>query len=525
MLVDIQNRYRYHLLYALAIIFGGAFIASIVTLLLLEASTVWIFLIFVGLLALLPMFVAKDIHLYWLTLFLFSLTFDIKKNLGDGFEIARRLKIDYLQPILLIELHLSDLSLLILIGLWFLSLATRQGKLFFPKLSYLALGYIGWAILSSFKAPIIYLSFVQLIRECKFFFIYLYVVNNIRSQRALKIMGAVLLVALALQGVITISRYRFKFGSIGGSAFGRSGVDLEKSGSLKINSSTGGSLGMAGGRRGFGTMPGPPSTAKHLVLVLPLAFLSLLSSSSWRKRGGFLLLFALGVGALGVTFSRAGLMAFLGETVLCLWFGYRRGLVSKQVLLFLCFSVVSLSLLSIPLVYSYMHTRPEAVSARWAQYDVAINMIVSNPILGVGLNNSTGVQKSYSNFSSSTLSRDPTKFYYKEPINAHYLALASEVGIVGLVLYMGFFILVCREALSLSRSSDCDMALFFSFLLISMIGLFIHLTVDPLNEDPICTLLWIYAGVIVSFSLKEQNPGIPAALTTSQSTRGQGLNR
>jgi hypothetical protein len=140
------------------------------------------------------------------------------------------------------------------------------------------------------------------------------------------------------------------------------------------------------------------------------------------------------------------------------------------------------------------------------------------------LNNSTGVQKYYSELSSSAVSSDPTKFYYIEPINAHYLALAAEVGIVGLGLYMGFFILVCRKALFLTRSSDRDIALFFTFLLISMIGLLMHLMLDPLNEDPLCTLLWIYAGVIVSFSLREQNQNIPAALTTFKSTKGQGLN-
>jgi O-antigen ligase len=255
------------------------------------------------------------------------------------------------------------------------------------------------------------------------------------------------------------------------------------------------------GRRSFGTIPSPAGTGKHLAQLLPLALFLALATRSFGKRSILLFLFLVGAAATYLTFSRAALTGILGGAALAPMLAYWRGFLSKRAVALLLLAAVGSCAWLTPIIYSSLIARPHNVDIRREQYSTALRMIASAPILGVGLNNSAGQQRVYSPTSSSEPLDDPTKHSHTNPIHSFYLTLAAETGVVGLLLYAGFFILVIRDGWRVSRSPDRDIALAALTVLVSLVSLFISVAADPLHEEAVHTLLWFSAGLVSAFRL------------------------
>ncbi len=507
MYIDIRAAQRADRLLVFAALLAGALIAVLVTCLLSQAPLVWTALLLAGLLAVIPALIVEDAQTYWLSLFLFLLLFDVKKTLIDGPWIMAALGIDFAptSSVLVPEIRLSDFPFLVLVGLWLSRAARTRTPLSFPPQSWLAAAYLGWAALSAIHAPLVYLSSIELLRDVKFFLIYLYAANNIRTRALRQAVAAVLLVGLFVQGATTLARQQLGFGFI--TAFGRTEINAAH---LTIATDTASPLvGAEGGRRSFGTVPSPRGTAQHLILVLPVALMFACGARAWRTRAALVALFCFGMVALYVTFSRAAMAGALGGLIFTLWFAQRRQLISRQILHGLAIGTAVAALALIPILSAYLNSRPDNVKVRAQQYDTAVNMIRSHPILGVGLNNSFAVQKDYAADASSQPLGDPTKAAYTEPIHSQYLALAVETGFIGVTLYVAFFGLIWWAAFRRVVSPNGPLDLLSAAILIGMSSLAIEFLADPCFEDTVHVLLWFAAGVLAYGSRAEPDP-LPA---------------
>lgn len=467
-----------------------------------------ILLLMAGLLVLIPSAFAKNVPLYWMCVFLFSLQFDIKKNLVDGLTVLDTLKIDYMQFIFTPEIRLSDLPLLVMLLLWFHKLAFRGRALQFPKPATYALAFLGWAALSSVKAPHFYLSAIEIVRQCKFFIIFLYAANNIDSVKTVKVIFGTLALALVLQGAVTLARYQVQYfeplESLLGIESHFDAQDRDQALAIDTEGETG--FGISEARRSFGTLPSPGTTTKFCLMAFPIALMLTLSNPLMGRRWLFILIVPFALSAFYFSFSRTSMVACLAQLALFCWYGLRRGHVPRHYAIYLLCGIILAGVFAAPKLYDFMTSRYDAVEVRLRQYEVAFDMITSNPVLGVGINNSTGVKHDLTDDSSFV--RDPLRRSGEQPLHSFYLVLMAETGLVGFFLYIGFFVLVYRQALALSNAArDKRIGFAATIVLICFSGLGIGVLTDPLFEDYVQSLLWLYAGMI--FALKRLDDAPP----------------
>jgi O-antigen ligase len=141
-------------------------------------------------------------------------------------------------------------------------------------------------------------------------------------------------------------------------------------------------------------------------------------------------------------------------------------------------------------------------------------MIMANPILGVGLNNSTETMRAYT-LSTTGPATTPNKVVYRQPIHSYFLSITAEVGLVGAALLLGFFISNCRAAFRLTRSGNPDEAFYAAVAVVSIIGLGTQLAADPMADIPVIVLLWFFCGFIAGLAMARfprlTGPLVPAA--------------
>ena len=117
-------------------------------------------------------------------------------------------------------------------------------------------------------------------------------------------------------------------------------------------------------------------------------------------------------------------------------------------------------------------------------------------MLGVGLNNGTGVKERYVNVTFDEF--DPDTQFYLEPTHNLYLSLASEIGLIGTLLYIAFFFNVVAQTWKVSSTMDPELRFFANALLIAFAGVFANSLYDPMHEHAPMTLLWMYFGIALA---------------------------
>jgi Tfp pilus assembly protein PilN len=74
--------------------------------------------------------------------------------------------------------------------------------------------------------------------------------------------------------------------------------------------------------------------------------------------------------------------------------------------------------------------------------------------------------------------------------------MASEIGVVGMLLFVGFFARVALVAWRQSRcASDPEIRLMANALVVVFCSVAVNGLMDPLQEYSVLMLLWLYAGI------------------------------
>jgi hypothetical protein len=270
----------------------GCGIGTLVALALYVTKTAYVALAPLGLALVLSTVFVKNFRLYWFAIFLLSLQLTISKNLNDGLAVIEELKIDYAIQNFTFQITASDLVLLVLLAFWANDSLFHGMPMRFPPITWLAVGYLGIALLSTVVAASPYLSFVELSQQIKFFIAYLFAVNCLDSKSAVRVLALVAVVVLVTQAGVTVAR--FETGYMTPLTFGETYQHLEQIKEyLAVDRSDEGSA-----VRGYGTLGSPGSTARVCMMMIPFALFLCVPNAMFRMRFAFAALTAFGLGGL-----------------------------------------------------------------------------------------------------------------------------------------------------------------------------------------------------------------------------------
>lgn len=368
---------------------------------------------------------------------------------------------------------LTTIALVGLYVLWFIELATTRSSTTelrpVPDVRFIILPllFIGFNILSVLVARDLLLSGFRIFQLLQLFMLFFYAANQVKTERDLELIIAMLLIGLILESLLMIVL------RVTGTTYdlGFTIAAVEK------------------GRVG-GTMGSPNSAGGYLSMVLPIAICVLMMKS--RPLLKWLAIPAIGLAVIGLIFtsSRGGWLAF---AVACLVIGFvawRQEWLTPSVLGGASVILVLLVVMSEGIVNRVVSSDKGAAAARVHLNQLAFNMIKHNPLLGVGTNNFVVAMSDYQTVELSDI--------WLFAVHNNYLLVCSEAGIGAFLTYGLFLILALRRGWTMATRNYPLLSPLALGLTAGLVGHMVHMMVDMFNRGPTVDLTWLYAGLLVA---------------------------
>ena len=389
-------------------------------------------------------------------------------------------------------LSIWDVQLFFLYGLWLIEiLKDSNNKIDFYPLLLIPLIFIFlFSSISLLRTDNIRLSIFQLFQLLKVFLLFFYISNNISDkkdyQNILNILFITLFIEMAIGYYQHLTNEFVNLGVFTNSAPGQ--VD-RRIGSEVIMAVT-------------GTTGGSDRFASYLIMMIPLVISTVISRSNIINKTCMTIMMIGCIALLVFTFSRGG------------WIGFCVGIFQFLVLfLFIdkdkfksLLKIISVFLLlSIILIiykdYIYLRFSGEdygSAQSRITMMQIAFRMIKANPIIGVGINNYTNAMSAYDN-TGYTLG-----FYH--PVHNVYLQLAAEIGILGLLCFLGFICILYVKSISSLKNIDRFYHIHSIGLLSGITGILVHhLANNSTIDSESFVMFWLFAGLIVAIPKIDNN--------------------
>ena len=260
--------------------------------------------------------------------------------------------------------------------------------------------------------------------------------------------------------------------------------------------------------RAYGTMPHANILAGFLILGLLALFYLFIREESphWRvleASGTFIILTG-----LVLTFSRSGwITALISCPSLLAWefFAdkeYRKNIIYLLVVLFsifcVLFSIFGWAISS----RAHLSSSEAPVADRWSYDEIGTELITSNP-MGVGIGN----ELFYAYHNSFFEKYDVNSLGQWQPIHNLYLMIGTETGVLGLVSFLAFIVLLVFYSFNKRelRVSSFELKVSLAMILALLVfGLFDHFLWDlELGR----LMLWVVIGILLGVSSGEdKNP-------------------
>jgi len=342
-----------------------------------------------------------------------------------------------------IFLYLTDL---LLVGFLFLGVLNK--RISFKKNDILLFLFLGLALISIFISTDKGVSVYRLIKFLEFAVLYIYVCSQFKIQTILFIIfySAIFQSILAIVQFYRQASLSLRFIEAGQYLPGAPGVATFIMGDDKV-------------MRAYGSFPHPNVLAGFLLLAI-FAFYAIWLTRPIRPIG---LIGLIGpIFALFLTFSRGPILVFIFMSIIFflvrffqlrpLYHTEERLLAGKRLMILALFFVF-FSLLSSIILWSYLKSRfftislqEEAVDLRFFYNKMALAMIKDKPLLGVGIGNFVNFSRNYPAFIKAANAmftgrggvdiEIPDWIY--QPVHNIYLLIASEIGILGAIVFLLF---------------------------------------------------------------------------------------
>lgn len=452
-----------------------------------------------GIALLLPTFMMRDARAYWLFLLVLSIPFDISKN-TTGWLVEQWTLLEEFGPpsssVTSLDFYVTDVVLFAMLLPWLAELCVRRTTLYFPKIGYIYILYLVWAmIISLIGAPSLYLAIFEWCREALYFLSFVYLINNIVTRSQLRAVVGALLLGLVIETGTVITLFEL---DIGTESFLFSGIygehkDVPKAFNTQSSLYAEGS-GESRTKRAVGTFGAPVLAAYYLEFILPVVLAYLIAAQRLREAILFAAVFGAGCAALYLTFSRSALVGLGAGSVVLFLVARWSGLISRKrfargVLIFALFAAVAA-----PLVISSIEARSGTASRRLELIELALDAYWQQPFLpifGGGLNNSTVVIK------EGTQLTDKGRQATAQSIHSHYVVVVTEVGLVGFLLLYVFFGKIVMIALRSISVGEAEIKPLLVGIIGGLAGVAVHNLGDGLAGHATNTILWLYAALII----------------------------
>ena len=485
-----------------------------------------------GFALLIPTLVLKNAKAFWLFLLVVSIPFDISKWLTAGLVDPQSLVDKYGMPAsgtVSLELYLTDVILIPMLLPWLVRLCLRRETLYFPQMGNIFLLYLGWALLVSMvNAVSFYMSVIELCRQILYFLSFVYLVNNVQTGLQLRAVAVAVFLGLVVGAGTVIVFFQMGVGTeyIAFASLRDRPTTKPPNQILTVHASEQPGIAsefraQAGQiKRSQGIFRHPAVAASFFGLTLPLVLAYLVAARTKRDRLLFGIVFVWGVAGLVLTFSRGGVLGFIvGILVFVVVGGWSR-LIPRRTLSLAALLLAGAAALSIPFLLAYFTARTESYDMRFQLFWAALQGYWQHPILGVGLNNSTAAMRE----GKQVLWDMGVKMPAWESTDSHYLALLTEVGPLGFVLFFVFFGKIVLIALRAMRQVQSEM----KPLLVGIVAGFASLLTQDVSDDAwaahaISALVWLFAALVVVIARRNAEPARLSAYPISRPALSAGV--
>jgi len=376
-----------------------------------------------------------------------------------------------------------DFPLLMLYIIWIPKIfISKVSKLHFSRFDISILGVILLSFLSIYNASNPKLCIYSIVQLIIIYLIFFYFGNAIETESEVKYVIIFILVGVFLESILGLFQY------ISGTALGLDFLGGRKN--QLFFQSLRGPL-----SRVSGTLGHPNDLARYLIIFNPL-FISLFFMPALKKIYRILCvaLFLLSLSTLAFTLSRSGWGSFLIAMFIFFILGIKAKFFSlrKAIISMLFIGIIIYAFHG--LIYSRLTSNDYgSARARILSIKVALNIIKAHPFFGIGINNYTEVMHNYDDTS------EQISYITTYGVHNSYFLIASEIGVVGLLFFLCFIILIIKEGIKAIIPQDkfinyviCGAIAGISAFLISISFGPIHLVRSNFVQ------FWFFSGLIIT---------------------------
>ena len=423
-----------------------------------------------------------------------------------------------------VSLYFTDLLILSLFFFWLVHI--KRTKIYLKRLDViwikthiidlcLAL-FLIISLISLIRADNIFLGIYKWVKLLEFIGLFWYVKNKYKEKEIflqktkIPIIFLIFILSGVFQSFIAISQYAYQK-SIGLKILGESYLGININGVAKILTNN---LKII---RAYGTFPHPNILATFILVCLVFLFFLYIKIPNWSKKfiwdhfynkdgirfskikkdifplNGIILagIYPLLIFSLYLTFSRIVIFLWIFVSIFSFVWCWKYNLYKRKVkefaLLFIIYNLLFAILLFPELSFRFkVSLQEQAISLRIFYIKIASVMISSFPILGIGLSQ---FPVKLSNFI------DINNSWMAQPVHNIYLLIASEVGLLGLGIFLFFIICLIRNSLcklEINTYSLFNFSYIICVLCFLIIGLFDHFFITIQQGQ---LMFWIMLGL------------------------------
>lgn len=375
-----------------------------------------------------------------------------------------------------------DIAFILIFIIICIKSATNTFKIAKDKLNLIAFIYILINITSIFTSSDTEFTIYEIIRQVKFFIIYLWLRSLFITPE-----GKKLLYISASFAVLTQLAFVYLQVITGTTTSGMNNEEVE------LNKIAGGIV------RTVGTFGHPGLLAQYLNVILIVILVKALTAKGLSKKT-YAAIYIAGTLAVILTYSRTALaiqMATLFLTLFLLPNVDKSKTPSKRLITYLTVLLGFIAIITFnfdSILSRFENASSDSGTVRILLSEIALNMISENPIMGTGLNTFTQVMDQYDSTMMSS--------YWRHPVHNIYLLVASEMGLIGFTVFIIKLYTFFKTGIIGLRKKNKSELIDKEFALIGVIGLSVICLSGFLGWswrlDAIQGLYWTLLAVIAS---------------------------